>query len=81
MTASNPSKTGRRGNSSPETKTAFDDIASGLEKALDLLRKGHTDEVWTEEIRGILPFIGQLTGEIRSEEIINRIFSHFCVGK
>lgn len=62
-------------------KLLFDDIASGLEKALDLLRKGHTDEVWTEEIRGVLPFIGQLTGEIRSEEIINRIFSHFCVGK
>jgi tRNA modification GTPase len=62
-------------------KVCFDEIASGLEKALDLLRKGHTDEVWSEEIRGILPLIGQLTGEIGSEEVISGIFSRFCVGK
>ena len=62
-------------------KVLFAEIASFLERALDLLGKGHTDEVWAEEIRGILPFIGQLTGEIRAEEVLNGIFSRFCVGK
>ena len=62
-------------------KLLFDQIATGLEKALVLLRNGHTEELWVEEIRGVLPFIGQLTGEIRAEEVINSIFSWFCVGK
>jgi tRNA modification GTPase len=62
-------------------KILFDQIAAGLEKALDLLRNGHSEEVWAEEVRGILPFIGQLTGEIRADEVINGIFARFCVGK
>ena len=62
-------------------KILLDEIASGLETAVDLLGKGHTEEVWAEEIRDILPFIGQLTGEIRAEEVMNAIFSRFCIGK
>jgi tRNA modification GTPase len=62
-------------------KVLFDEMAAGLEKALDLLRNGHSEEVWAEEVRGILPFIGQLTGEVRADEVINGIFARFCVGK
>jgi tRNA modification GTPase len=62
-------------------KTLLEEIASGLERALRMLRNGYSEEVWAEELRQILPFIGQLTGEIRSEEIINGIFGRFCVGK
>jgi len=62
-------------------KILFEKIASGLEKALNLLRNGHSDEVWAEEIRYIVPLIGELTGEIRVEEVLDTIFSRFCVGK
>ena len=62
-------------------KILFEQIASSLEKALNLLRNGYSDEVWAEEIRRILPLIGQLTGEIRVDEVLNTIFSRFCVGK
>jgi tRNA modification GTPase len=62
-------------------KLLFEQIASCLEKALNLLRNGYSDEVWAEEIRYILPLIGQLTGEIRVDEVIDTIFSRFCVGK
>lgn len=62
-------------------KILFEEIASGLEKALEIVRKRHTDEIWAEEIRGVLPFISQLTGEIRADEVINGIFSRFCIGK
>jgi tRNA modification GTPase len=37
--------------------------------------------VYAEEIRKTIPLMGQLTGEIRDEEVIERIFSRFCVGK
>ena len=59
----------------------FEGIADCLEKALGLLRKGHSDEVWVEEIRSALPLLAQLTGEIRADEVIDHIFSQFCVGK
>ncbi len=62
-------------------KTLFAQIAAGLEKALDLLQKGYSDELLAEEIRQILPLIGQLTGEIRVDEVLEGIFSRFCVGK
>jgi tRNA modification GTPase len=62
-------------------KTLFSQMAAGLEKALEMKRKGYSDELWAEEIRQILPFMGQLTGEIRADEVIDRIFSRFCIGK
>lgn len=62
-------------------KMLFDKVASCLEKALSLLRSGFSEEVWVEEIRRILPLIGQLTGEIRVDEVIANIFARFCVGK
>jgi tRNA modification GTPase len=62
-------------------KLLFDKIASCLEKALGLLRSGYSEEVWVEEIRRILPLIGQLTGEILVDEVLDGIFAKFCVGK
>jgi tRNA U34 5-carboxymethylaminomethyl modifying GTPase MnmE/TrmE len=44
-------------------------------------QKGYSEELWAEEIRQVLPLIGQLTGEIRVDEVLNGIFSRFCVGK
>ncbi len=46
-----------------------------------LLKEGHLEEIYAEEIRKTIPLIGQLTGEIRMDEIIKDIFSRFCVGK
>lgn len=62
-------------------KLLFTDILACLKKAKRLLEDGYSEEIYVEEIRKILPFIGQLTGEIRNEDILERIFSRFCVGK
>jgi tRNA modification GTPase len=62
-------------------KLLFEQIALHLEKALSLLGDGHSEEVYAEEIRLVLPLIGQLTGEIRVDEVLDTIFSRFCVGK
>lgn len=62
-------------------KLLVEQIASCLGKALSVLQEGYSEEVWAEEVRRILPLIGQLTGEIRVDEVIDNIFSRFCVGK
>ncbi len=62
-------------------KLLFEEILSCLTQARRLLKDGHSEEVYVEEIRKAIPLIGQLTGEIQKDEIIEEIFSRFCVGK
>jgi tRNA modification GTPase len=52
-----------------------------LKKGYGLLKQGHAEEIYLEEIRGIIPVIGRLTGEIPEADIIENIFERFCVGK
>jgi tRNA modification GTPase len=62
-------------------KLVLEDIEACLIKGQRLLKKGYPEEVYVEEIRKTVPLVGQLTGEIRSNEIIDDIFRRFCVGK
>lgn len=62
-------------------KLLLADILSCLKESKRLLEDGYSEEVYVEEIRKIIPIIGQLTGEIRDEDVISRIFDRFCIGK
>lgn len=62
-------------------KAILEQIQACLEDGLGLLRQGHSDEIYVEEIRKAVPLLGQLTGEIRSDEVIQNIFDRFCLGK
>jgi tRNA modification GTPase len=62
-------------------KLLFEDILACLKKAKQLLREGYSEEIFVEEIRKIIPLIGQLTGEIRDDDILDRVFNKFCIGK
>jgi len=62
-------------------KILLEEILDCLIKGQELLEEGHPEEVYVEEIRKTIPLIGQLTGEIRSDDVIKDIFSRFCVGK
>ncbi len=62
-------------------KLILDEILDSLIEGKNLLKQGYPEEIYAEEIRKVIPLIGQLTGEIRADDIINDIFSRFCVGK
>ncbi len=62
-------------------KLLFEEILACLIQAQRLLKERHSEEIYVEEIRKTIPLIGQLTGEIQKDEIIEEIFSRFCVGK
>jgi tRNA modification GTPase len=62
-------------------KLILDEILDSLIEGQNLLKQGYSEEIYAEEIRKAIPLIGQLTGEIRADDIINDIFSRFCVGK
>ena len=62
-------------------KDRLQGILEALRRAEGLLSKRHSEEVYAEEIRGALRLIGELTGEVRVDEVLDEIFSRFCVGK
>jgi len=62
-------------------KLLLEDIQTALLEALRALKEGFPEEIIVEEIRKIQPLIGQMTGEIGVDEILDNIFSRFCIGK
>ncbi len=62
-------------------KDSLQAILDALCRARALLAKKHSQEVYAEEIRTAIRIVGELTGEVRAEEVLDDIFGRFCVGK
>jgi tRNA modification GTPase len=62
-------------------KLLLEEALGHLRRGLRRLKDGHPEEVWAEEIRGMISSIGRMTGEIRADDVLESIFSRFCVGK
>ena len=62
-------------------KLILSEISDALKAALAVLGQGHSEEVCAEEVRRALNLLGRLTGEVRADEVIDGVFSRFCVGK
>jgi len=62
-------------------KLLLEDILDALKSGRESFYKGFPEEIYAEEVRKSIPLISQLTGEIRSDDIIENIFSRFCIGK
>ncbi len=45
------------------------------------LNTGLSNDLVSLELRQVLHYIGEITGEISEEEMLGNIFSHFCIGK
>ncbi|MEW6107944.1 MAG: tRNA uridine-5-carboxymethylaminomethyl(34) synthesis GTPase MnmE [Nitrospirota bacterium] len=62
-------------------KIALDRASSSLGKALRLLSDNQPLEIFLIQLRDSLDSIGEITGTVTSEDILNKIFSDFCIGK
>jgi len=62
-------------------KLALEEILASIRASDRLLAQGHPEEVIVEELRRVLPMLGRLVGEIRADDVLDDIFSRFCVGK
>jgi len=62
-------------------KTALSQLKENLLNAVKGLEEGTSLEFIAFEIRSALEALGEMVGETASEEVLNRIFEQFCVGK
>lgn len=62
-------------------KQALGKASAALDRALIALTENKPLEIFSIEIREALDSIGEVTGSVTSDDILNRIFSNFCIGK
>ena len=62
-------------------KTALEKAAAGLARAREGLLAARPPELVALELREALNALGEITGKTTSEEVLDRIFANFCVGK
>lgn len=55
--------------------------AAGLERACDLVAREEGEELIAAEIRTALDELGHVVGAVYTDDLLDRIFSRFCVGK
>jgi tRNA modification GTPase len=54
---------------------------AALTRVLDGLKTGITGDFLAMDIRQSLHYLGEITGEITNEDLLDNIFSKFCIGK
>lgn len=61
--------------------SALGSAKEALQRALQGAGQGLSEEFLSVDLRGALSALGQITGETTTDDILNEIFSGFCVGK
>ncbi len=62
-------------------RSALEKARKNLAFALETLESGKSGEFVALDLRSGLNALGEITGEVTTEDILNNIFSRFCVGK
>jgi tRNA modification GTPase len=62
-------------------KAALERASAAVGRVLPLLDAGGPIEIIALEMREALDGIGEITGAVTTEDILNKIFSDFCIGK
>ena len=55
--------------------------AVALDRVTEASNQGLPWDFWTIDLRDAIQSLGEITGDEITEALLNRIFSHFCIGK
>ncbi|MBL0342509.1 MAG: tRNA uridine-5-carboxymethylaminomethyl(34) synthesis GTPase MnmE [Bacteroidetes bacterium] len=62
-------------------KDSIDKTTAALENSLTGLSSGLATDLIAIEIRSSLMYLGEITGQITTDDLLGKIFSKFCIGK
>ena len=62
-------------------KELLERALSGVEKVDEAIHNGLPVDVLAMDLNDVLQALGEITGEVSSSDILDRMFSSFCVGK
>ncbi|WP_138431179.1 tRNA uridine-5-carboxymethylaminomethyl(34) synthesis GTPase MnmE [Fodinibius saliphilus] len=62
-------------------RDALEKAQQDVQSALQALDRGMTGDFLSIDLRSALKHLGTITGEITTEDILDSIFSRFCIGK
>jgi len=62
-------------------KDALEKTQESVLGALTMIQQGESGDFLALNLRSALHFLGTITGEITNEDILDSIFSRFCIGK
>lgn len=62
-------------------KASLSKTKDSLENIIDTINNGYPLDLVSVDIKEALDSLGEITGEITSEDILDKVFSNFCVGK
>jgi tRNA modification GTPase len=54
---------------------------SEIESSIESLAKGASEEIVLVGLHNALKYLGEITGETTTEDLLTRVFSTFCIGK
>jgi tRNA modification GTPase len=69
------------GTTATRCRQSLQAAAAGLSSAATVVQAGGGQELVAAEIRLAIDAVGQVTGEVYTDEILDSIFSRFCIGK
>lgn len=62
-------------------KRAIEESLERLQSFIDLLNSDESPEFLSMDLRTSLDHLGEITGEVTTEDLLGKIFSKFCIGK
>ncbi|MBM3419956.1 MAG: tRNA uridine-5-carboxymethylaminomethyl(34) synthesis GTPase MnmE [Bacteroidetes bacterium] len=81
----NPEAAGIAGNAVLITNArhfeAVSGVAEAMERVLSGIQSGVPSDLIALDVRQAIHFLGEITGEITTDEILGNIFRNFCIGK
>ena len=56
-------------------------VHEAIDRVIEGLDIGLSNDLLAEDVRQIMYYLGEITGEITADEVLGNIFSRFCIGK
>ncbi|NLA24982.1 MAG: tRNA uridine-5-carboxymethylaminomethyl(34) synthesis GTPase MnmE, partial [Bacteroidales bacterium] len=61
--------------------SALQNALEALNRAQEAMRQGLPGDLLSQDVREAIHYLGAITGEIGTEEVLGTIFQNFCIGK